>query len=280
MGHHIDARRRGALSHLRGAPEPDAETRVLVGTDLRVDSTRGTQGGILMKRTLLATVAAAALVAGTIAVAAQGGGAGGAGGAGGGGMGGGGAPSAAPAEKMGSPKGGATTGQATGSQMDRGSGGQTQMDRGQGQGERAGERAGERGESGTTQNRDQQQPRTGQGQNGKQTGQGGQDGARQGQGTNQKTGQGQSGTGSASLNTEQRTKIRETVFKGGSVNRVSNVNFNINVGTVVPRSVHLVTVPSTIVEVHPAWRGYMYFVVNDEIIIVEPGTLRIVAVIS
>ena len=38
--------------------------------------------------------------------------------------------------------------------------------------------------------------------------------------------------------------------------------------------------PTTIVEIHPAWRGYMYFVVDDEIIIVEPGTLRIVAVIT
>ena len=58
------------------------------------------------------------------------------------------------------------------------------------------------------------------------------------------------------------------------------MNFNIGVGTVVPRSVHLVTVPSTIVEIHPAWRGFMYFVVNDEIIIVEPETLKIIAVIS
>src|SRR5215211_1889093 len=213
-----------------------------------------------MKRTLLATVAAAALVAGTIAVAAQGmQGGGGAGGAGTGG----GAPSAAPAEKMGPPAGGGTTGQGTGSQMDRGSSG-GQMDRGQSQGERGGQGAGERGQSGTTQNRDQTQPRTGQGEGQKgQTGQ-----------------TGQTGTGSASLNTEQRTRIRETVLRGGNVNRVSNVNFNISVGTVVPRSVHLVAVPSTIVEVHPAWRGFLYFVVNDEIVIVEPGTLRIVAVIT
>ena len=27
------------------------------------------------------------------------------------------------------------------------------------------------------------------------------------------------------------------------------------------------------------WRGYKYFIVNDEIVIVEPSTLRIVAVI-
>ncbi len=36
----------------------------------------------------------------------------------------------------------------------------------------------------------------------------------------------------------------------------------------------------TIIEIEPPWRGYMYFVYNDEIIVVEPGTLRIVAVIE
>ena len=60
----------------------------------------------------------------------------------------------------------------------------------------------------------------------------------------------------------------------------SQINFNISVGTVVPRSVHFVTVPATLVEIHPAWRGYSYFIVDDEIIIVEPRTLKIVAVLT
>src|SRR5262249_15306518 len=150
--------------------------------------------------------------------------------------------------------------------------------------------AGERGQ--TQMNRDSAQPKSGQSETQKQDQKGAQQqksGTQQGQTTTPQgqtgtqTGQGQTGQGgsaSASLSTEQRTKVRETVLKGGNVNRVSSVNFNVSVGTVVPRSVHLVTVPSTIVEIHPAWRGFQYFVVNDEIIIVEPGTLRIVAVIS
>ena len=61
----------------------------------------------------------------------------------------------------------------------------------------------------------------------------------------------------------------------------SQINFSINIGTTVPRSVlTLVTVPSTLVEIHPAWRGYSYFIVDDEIIIVEPSTMRIVAVLA
>lgn len=229
-----------------------------------------------MRNSLLATIAAAALVAGTIAVSGQGmqgggagGGPGGAPSAQGGGGGAGGAPSTAPAEKMdrSSPKGGGTTGQGTGSQMDRGQSSQPGA-------------AQERGQTGQPQMRDQTQPRTGQGQTPQQ--QQGQTGQQQkGQpGKQQQTGQGQTGAASAALTTEQRSRIRTTVLQGGNVNRVSNVNFNIRVGTVVPRSVHLVAVPPTIVEVHPAWRGFLYFVVNDEIIIVEPGTLRIVAVIT
>ena len=84
---------------------------------------------------------------------------------------------------------------------------------------------------------------------------------------------------SASLTTEQRTKIRTTVLTANAP-RVTNVNFSVNVGTVVPRTVRLVAVPAALIEIHPAWRGYMYFVHGDRIVIVEPGTLRIVTIIE
>jgi hypothetical protein len=85
-------------------------------------------------------------------------------------------------------------------------------------------------------------------------------------------------SGPKSLTTEQKTKIRTTVINRAP--KVSSVNFSINVGTVVPRSVRIVAVPPTLIEFYPEWRGYMYFVVGDEIVIVEPGTLRIVAVLE
>jgi hypothetical protein len=49
---------------------------------------------------------------------------------------------------------------------------------------------------------------------------------------------------------------------------------------VVPRTVRVAPLPVTIVEIEPEWRGYMYFVSGDEIIVVEPGSLRIVAVLD
>jgi len=58
------------------------------------------------------------------------------------------------------------------------------------------------------------------------------------------------------------------------------VNFSLSVGTVVPRTVHVVALPPTVVSIYPAWRGFLYFIVGDQIVVVEPGTLRIVAVLA
>ena len=96
------------------------------------------------------------------------------------------------------------------------------------------------------------------------------------------TREGRTGGAGAELSTEQRTEVRQTILQSGNVPRVSRseVNINISVGTVVPRSVRLVSIPERIVTIRPAWRGFLYFVVEDEIIVVEPGSLKIVAVIS
>jgi hypothetical protein len=90
------------------------------------------------------------------------------------------------------------------------------------------------------------------------------------------SGQGSAGA-SASLTTEQKTKVRETVLKSGP--RVTNVNFSLSVGTVVPRTVRFAPLPVVLVEIFPQWRGYDYFIVEEEIVIIEPRTLKIVAVI-
>jgi len=81
------------------------------------------------------------------------------------------------------------------------------------------------------------------------------------------------------LNTEQKTKIRETVINASNAPRASNLSITVNVGTTVPSSVRIVPVPSVLVEVNPQWRGYEYFVYNDEIILVDPRTHRIVAIL-
>jgi len=70
------------------------------------------------------------------------------------------------------------------------------------------------------------------------------------------------------------------VFKERNAPRLSKVDFSIREGTVIPRSVRVVDIPDVIVEIHPEWRRYKYFIVNEELVIVDPATLRIVAVIA
>ena len=179
-----------------------------------------------MSKSLLATIAAAGLVAGTIAVSAQGTQSPGSG--------------SAPAEKM-----------------DRGSPGE---------------------ERGTPRQEDQKASPRREGQKATPQ-QEGQKATPQREGATQ---EGRTGGAGAELSTEQRTQVRQTILQSGNVPRVSRseVNINISVGTVVPRSVRLVSIPERIVTIRPAWRGFLYFVVEDEIIVVEPGSLKIVAVIS
>lgn len=83
----------------------------------------------------------------------------------------------------------------------------------------------------------------------------------------------------ANLSGEQRTQVR-TSFRSSNVRVLPRVDFSISVGTVVPTSVEYYEVPVEIVRVVPAWRGYRYIVVEDEIIIIEPETRRIVTVIE
>jgi len=83
------------------------------------------------------------------------------------------------------------------------------------------------------------------------------------------------------INDEQRTRIRETVINARGAPRVDRVDFNIAVGTVVPRTgVRIVPVPATLVSIEPAWRGLNYFVYEEELVLIDPATMTIVAVIT
>jgi outer membrane biosynthesis protein TonB len=83
---------------------------------------------------------------------------------------------------------------------------------------------------------------------------------------------------STPLSTEQHAKIRDTL-RGEKVKRLNNVQFSISVGEAVPRSVHFYRLPARIVRDVPQYRGYDYIMVGDDILILDPRTHRIVAVI-
>jgi hypothetical protein len=156
-----------------------------------------------------------------------------------------------------------TTGQSQGQEQ------RQQSQQGQ-KGEQSPPRASEQGQSKQQSKQQQTQERQGERkEDAKDQGREGQNERREGQSERREGARQESGKSSVSFTTEQRTKIRETVLRGGNAPRVSKVDFSVRVGTVVPSSVHVVTVPDVIVEVHPEWRGFYYFVYNEEIVILD-----------
>jgi putative peptidoglycan binding protein/uncharacterized protein DUF1236 len=177
------------------------------------------------------------------------------------------------------------------------------------QGKQAGEtKSGTTGQGGREQNKQEEPRNSKQGQPGKAAERGKAEQGKQGNepsttgqserepGTNQRDRQGQTGQtqqgrqgdaaeqrrggvqGSVQLTTEQRTQIREQVLTRSNAPRVDSVNFSINVGTTVPTRVRVVEVPDVLIRIHPEWRGHRYFVVRDEIVIVD-NSHRIVSVV-
>jgi hypothetical protein len=91
------------------------------------------------------------------------------------------------------------------------------------------------------------------------------------------TGQG-AAAGSAKLTTEQRTKITSIIRQ----HRVepAHLNVSVSVGTRIPTSVHLYPLPVEVIAVYPEWRGYDYILVGDQIVVIDPRTHEIVAIVE
>jgi hypothetical protein len=95
------------------------------------------------------------------------------------------------------------------------------------------------------------------------------------------TGQGAAGARPATnLTAEQRTRITSVIRRETHVRPIEHVNFALRVGTHVPRSVHLYRLPAEVVTIYPEWRGYEYVLVEDQILVINPRTLEIVAVLE
>ncbi|MGB8047488.1 MAG: DUF1236 domain-containing protein [Pseudolabrys sp.] len=91
------------------------------------------------------------------------------------------------------------------------------------------------------------------------------------------TGQG-AAAGSASLSTEQRTKIN-TIIRQHKV-EPTHLNVSVRVGTRVPESVRFYPLPAEVFVVYPEWRGYDYILVGGQILVINPRTHEIVAILE
>ena len=96
---------------------------------------------------------------------------------------------------------------------------------------------------------------------------------------------------------DQHAQIKTVIARvSGPQSRVDRrkVNFSVSIGARVPRSVQVVTLPDEIVRIVPQYRGFDYFVISyrtkdigggdymlvwDQLVIIDPQTLEIVAII-
>lgn len=80
------------------------------------------------------------------------------------------------------------------------------------------------------------------------------------------------------VDTEKRERVRDVAFRG-DVRRATNVDVRVDIGVRLPRRVDVYDLPSDIIEIVPAYRGYRYVVIGDDYCIVDPETYVIVDVI-
>jgi hypothetical protein len=82
----------------------------------------------------------------------------------------------------------------------------------------------------------------------------------------------------AGLTAQQRERIREIVSDRRDLPRVSNLP-DVRVNAVIPRSVRLAAIPEEVVRIYPRFRRHQAFIYRNEIVVVDPVTSRIVAVL-
>ncbi len=83
----------------------------------------------------------------------------------------------------------------------------------------------------------------------------------------------------AALSTEHHERFRDTI-RSEKVAPLNDVRFSVTIGEAIPRTVNLNRLPARVLEYAPQYRGYEYILVGDDILIVDPRTLKIIAVIA
>lgn len=86
-------------------------------------------------------------------------------------------------------------------------------------------------------------------------------------------------TGSINISAEQKTVIKNTIVETNV--KPVDVDFKVSIGVSVPKTIELHRLPPKVVEIVPAYREYVYFIVADgTIVIVDPGSYEAVYIIS
>jgi hypothetical protein len=86
------------------------------------------------------------------------------------------------------------------------------------------------------------------------------------------------GTGNVALNADQRQALNDFAA-GHAQQKMDHADFTIAVGAAVPQQVSLADMPTALTDKLAAYSGDQYFIVQNQLIIVEKSTRRIVAVV-
>jgi Protein of unknown function (DUF1236) len=88
-----------------------------------------------------------------------------------------------------------------------------------------------------------------------------------------------SGGANVQLSEQQRTQIKGVIVKDRSVVRVDHPDFDVRVGVTVPRTVHVAVLPPEVITIVPEYRGFDYILVGDQLLIIDPHTMEVVAIV-
>jgi hypothetical protein len=84
-------------------------------------------------------------------------------------------------------------------------------------------------------------------------------------------------TGTIRVDHQKAGRIHDELVRSGPH---ENVNIDVHVGAEIPTGrVHFRPVPASIVSISPEFRGYDYVVIEDDVVIVQPRTHKVVAII-
>jgi len=90
---------------------------------------------------------------------------------------------------------------------------------------------------------------------------------------------GSAGGRSVQLSERQRTQIKGLIVKDPNVPRANSSNFSVAVGSAVPREVHVAPLPPDVIRVVPEYRGLDYVVVRGQLLIIDPDTMKVIAIL-
>ncbi|MDE5447161.1 DUF1236 domain-containing protein [Bradyrhizobium sp. CSA207] len=79
------------------------------------------------------------------------------------------------------------------------------------------------------------------------------------------------------VTSERQVRISETLSRERLAQPERNLNISIRAGETIPPRVRLYRLPPEIVSIEPEYRDYEYFATDDDVVIVEPRTHRIVS---